>query len=147
MSDEAKIFAILAVMLICLIFPGVGIALTAVAWISVCIFLVIVRCFCVYGAKAKNEPSIDAKIEIPLVDIPDLAKVVAEEKAVAEARAAAKAVYDEKAKRDFTYFKIAVPILVGCVLLSNYIDEPVAIDKKTTTVCVKNAAGNTECKY
>ena len=111
MSDEAKIFAILAVMLICLIFPGVGIALTAVAWISVCIFLVIVRCFCVYGAKAKakakakNEPSIDAKIEIPLVELPNLAKVVAEEKAVAEARAAAKAEYDKKAKRDFTYFK------------------------------------------
>lgn len=122
--------------------------------------------FCTPSSPA--EPDVgdeDSAIEWPAIEFPNVAAVIdeekavaeekadvaaTEEKAVAEARAAAKAEYDEKAKRDFTYFKIAIaPVLVGGILLSNYIDEKKApvTAQSTQTICVKNADGNTECSY
>ena len=108
-----------------------------------------------FRTPSSPEPDVgdpDSTIEWPADEFPNVAAVIDEEKAVAEARAAkAKAEYDKKAKRDFTYFKIAiVPVLVGGILISNYIDEKKAVaeaQSTQTTVCVKNAAGNTECSY
>lgn len=104
--------------------------------------------------ESEPEPDVgdpDSAIEWPAIEYPNLTAVIDEEKAVAEARAAkAKAEYEAKADRHFTYFKIAiVPILIGGVLLSNYIDEKKApvTAQSTQTTCVKNAVGNTECSY
>ena len=113
-----------------------------------------------FRTPSSPEPDVgdpDSAIEWPAIEFPNVAaavaeeKAIAEEKAVAEARAAkAKAEYEAKADRHFTYFKIAiVPVLVGGILLSNYIDEKKApvTAQSTQMTCVKNADGNTECSY
>lgn len=142
------------------IFVGV-IGLCIAPWITLAVavaFIAGVVCF----AKIRSEPEPvdpDSTVEWPAieypnltadstVECPNLTAALAEEKAVAEARAAkAKAEYEEKAARHFTYFKIAAPVLIACVLVSNYIDETKTPVETTQTTCVKNSAGNTECSY